>query len=150
MWQIYTQDSILKGLNTCLRMEQWSIYNISQDIGLQRRLREYIMFSLPISMLWQVDLLGRTSTYKEELNVPRGLDTEDSCTLPQAYCAAVAARGVQPFDVPCSVPSAVPSAVPSVVSSAEPLADPSADLIDLKLTRTQPLAYHASMHKLTF
>ena len=144
MWQIYTQDSILKGLNTCLRMEQWSIYNISQDIGLQRRLREYVVFLLPISMVWQVDLLGRISTYKEELNVPRGLDTADFCTLPPANCPAVAARGVQLFDVPCSVPSAVPS----VVSSAEPLADPSADLIDLKCTRTLPLAYHASMHKL--
>ena len=90
--QIYTQDSILKGLNTCLRMEQWSIY-ISQDIGLQRRLREYVVFLLPISMVWQVDLLGRTSTYKEELNIPRVLDTADSCTLPPPDCPAVAARG---------------------------------------------------------
>ena len=107
------------------------------------------MFLLPISMMWQVDLLGRTSTYKEELNVPReptGLDTADSCTLPPANCPAVAARGVQPFDVPCSGPSAVPS----VVSSTEPLAGPSADLIDLKCTGTLPLAFHASMHKLAF
>ena len=96
--------------------------------------------------MWQVDLLGRTSTYKEELNVPRGLDTADSCTLPPANCPAVAARGIHPSDVP----SAVPSAVPSVVSFVEPLAMPSADLIDLICTRTLPLAFHASMHKLAF
>ena len=136
---IYT---ILKGLNTCLPIEQSSTYNISQAIDLLRRLREYIGFLRLISMVCQADLLGRICTYEEELNIPRDLHTADSCTLPPTNCPAVAARGVQPSDVP--------SAVPSVVSFAEPLAVPSADLIDLILTRKLPLAFHASMHKLAF
>ena len=138
MWQIFTQDLTLKGLNTCLPMEQSSTYSISQAIDLLRRLREYIEFLQLISVVWQADLLGRTCTYKEELNVPRDLHTADSCTLPPADCPAVAARGVHPSDVP--------SAVPSVVSFVEPLAVPSADLIDLIRTGTLPLAFHASMH----
>ena len=37
-----------------------------------------VMFLLHISMVWLADLLGRTSTFKEELNVPRDLHTADS------------------------------------------------------------------------
>ena len=93
-------------------------------------------------MVWWADLLGRTCTYNEELNIPKDLHTADSCILPPADCPAVAARGVQPSDVP--------SAVASVVSSVVALAVPSADLIELRHTGTLPLASHASMHKLAF
>ena len=80
-------------------MKQWSTY-ISQAIDLQRRLREYVVFLLLILMVWQADLLGRTCTYKEELNVPKDLHTADSCTLPPADCPVVAAKGLQPSAVP--------------------------------------------------
>ena len=99
MWQIFTQDLTLKGLNTCLPMEQSSTYSISQAIDLLRRLREYVEFLQLISMVWQADLLGRTCTYKEELNVPRDLHTGDSCTLLQPIVLLLLPRGVHPSDV---------------------------------------------------